>query len=403
MWRCAQASEPVLNACRTLAIALALAGCAASAPPPAQATASLTATSVECDAGTLPSSISELRLLGTAVVARTPGGVAENFGGISGIDRDPCTGKWYLVSDDRSHYAPARLYEARINIGARGLGTIEIERAIVLRRPNGDPYPSAKAADGEVPDAEALRIDPRSGSLWWASEGDRDHGGDPFVRISSRDGRYVGELPLPPQFRFKREADNGPRDNLTIEGLSFTPSGEDLWVSLEAPLREDGPVPTTQSGALARITRFARDGRVLAQYAYPLDPVPHAPVGGRHRSDNGISDILALDDDRLLVVERSGYEIADMTFRFSVRLYEARFASATDVASTASLRDITPVAMTKRLVLDLDKSGIGHIDNIEGVSWGPRLSNGHASLLLVSDDNFSTQQVTQFVAFEVVP
>jgi hypothetical protein len=57
--------------------------------------------------------------------------------------------------------------------------------------------------------------------------------------------------------------------------------------------------------------------------------------------------------------------------------------------------------MSKRLVLDLDQAGIGLVDNIEAAAWGPRLPNGNATLMLVSDDNFAPHQVNQFLAFEV--
>jgi hypothetical protein len=51
----------------------------------------------------------------------------------------------------------------------------------------------------------------------------------------------------------------------------------------------------------------------------------------------------------------------------------------------------------------LDKADIGYVDNIEGISWGPKLANGHRSLILVSDNNFNPDQRTQFLAFEVMP
>ena len=58
--------------------------------------------------------------------------------------------------------------------------------------------------------------------------------------------------------------------------------------------------------------------------------------------------------------------------------------------------------LKKRLVLDMAKHPeIGRIDNIEGVSFGPRLANGNRSLVFVSDNNFNRNQVTQFLAFEV--
>lgn len=362
------------------ALALLLAGCA-SAPP---------------------ASIASLRLLGSATVARTEAGASRDFGGISGADRDPATGRWLLLSDDRSGRAPARFYEAHIPVESSGLGPIEILGAVSLRRPGGQLFPGVEAGS-EVPDPEALRVDPRTGEICWASEGDRSLGLDPFVRWASRDGSHVRELKLPDNLRFHRGREYGARHNLTIEGLSFAPGGESVWVSMEAPLYQDGPVPSPGHGALARMTRVTRSGGVLGQYAYPLDPVPRAGVGGRQRSDNGVSDILALADDRLLVVERSGYEVETMVFRFGVRLYEARVDGASDVAAVESLQGAPVVPMRKRLLLDLDALGIGPIDNIEAVAWGPRLPGGHATLLLVSDDNFSPRQVTQFIALEVMP
>ncbi|GAA3325260.1 hypothetical protein GCM10020331_056410 [Ectobacillus funiculus] len=43
------------------------------------------------------------------------------------------------------------------------------------------------------------------------------------------------------------------------------------------------------------------------------------------------------------------------------------------------------------------------LDNIEGMTWGPKLENGHDSLVLISDNNFNSTQVTQFLAFDVYP
>jgi hypothetical protein len=76
-------------------------------------------------------------------------------------------------------------------------------------------------------------------------------------------------------------------------------------------------------------------------------------------------------------------------------------ASKKDLADQAKSLGIAGfTAMRKRLVLDLSAAGID-TDNIEGAAWGPRLPNGNATLLLVSDDNFHPQQVNQFLAFEV--
>jgi len=47
--------------------------------------------------------VAALRLLGAAVVARTQAGVLQHFGGISGIDRDPSTGTWYILKSSSAY------------------------------------------------------------------------------------------------------------------------------------------------------------------------------------------------------------------------------------------------------------------------------------------------------------
>lgn len=327
-----------------------------------------------------------LRLIGSHVARGQP----PAFGGISGLDRDPRSGHWYLLSDDRSTRAPARFYLGVLPVTENAVGPLQLLRDVPLRLPVGVP-----------PDPEALRLDPCSDALVWASEGDGAAGVSPSIHRARRDGEPLPALPLPAGLALHPQAERGPRDNRSLEGLAYTPDGTSLWVSMEAPLYEDGPLPSLQAGAPVRITRLNRAGEVQAQYAYELDPVPFPAEGGRGRADNGISEILAVDADTLWVVERAGREVADAVFRFSARLYEARRADATDVRSWPSLRAGGYRPMYKRLLLDLSLAVPGGVDNIEAAAWGPRLPNGQPTLVLASDNNFSPHQVTQFLAFEV--
>ena len=45
------------------------------------------------------------------------------------------------------------------------------------------------------------------------------------------------------------------------------------------------------------------------------------------------------------------------------------------------------------------------IDNIEGITFGPKLPNGNLSLILVSDNNFNSlgEQLNQFILLELIP
>ena len=56
--------------------------------------------------------------------------------------------------------------------------------------------------------------------------------------------------------------------------------------------------------------------------------------------------------------------------------------------------------MSKTLIADLSKlTEIPTLDNVEGITLGPKLSDDRQSVVLVTDDNFNAQQVTQFYAF----
>uniref|UniRef100_UPI003F9FC6AC esterase-like activity of phytase family protein n=1 Tax=Pseudomonas promysalinigenes TaxID=485898 RepID=UPI003F9FC6AC len=76
----------------------------------------------------------------------------------------------------------------------------------------------------------------------------------------------------------------------------------------------------------------------------------------------------------------------------------------TDVRSFKSLVGASYKPMKRELLLEMPVTYQGvKLDNIEGISWGPRLTNGNRTLVLVADNNFADNQVTQFLAFEVRP
>lgn len=98
----------------------------------------------------------------------------------------------------------------------------------------------------------------------------------------------------------------------------------------------------------------------------------------------------------LLALERSYV----MGVGNGARIYRLAPAGASDMADRPALAggDYMPIAKT--LILDLVFLG-NVLDNLEGMIWGPRLPNGNWNLILVSDNNFSARQATQFLAFEI--
>jgi hypothetical protein len=322
------------------------------------------------------------------------------FGGVSGIDYDPTTGDWLMISDDRSDKAPARFYRARLTYDARGVSAFSLKSSIPLRQENGETFPPTKSPDGERADAESLRRDPLNGQIVWSSEGDPARGIDPAVRRTATRGAPLGVVPLPPGLAFDSRGLSGARPNLTIEGLSFSPDGRSLWVSMEAPLIQDGPVSSVMAGGLARITRLDRQGGMLAQYAYSLDPIQAAPMAGM-RADNGISEILSVDDHRLLVLERSGVEARKGHFAFHCRLYLVDTRRGQDIAGRESLASGPVRPLAKRLLVNFAKLEAIDAGNLEAMAWGPRLKDGRRTLVLMADDNFDPDSPGAVLMFAV--
>jgi hypothetical protein len=352
-----------------------------------------------------PETVTQLRLIGEQRLPWRPAFDGTMVGGLSGIDYDARHGDWVLISDDRSDHNPARYYRASLRYDDKAFTAIALTAVTTLRQPDGSAYPSSKqsaAGTGVVPDLEAVRVDPRDGSIWYSSEGDVARDLSPFVRRAAPDGTFQAALPLPPLFTVDQARRFGPRENQSIEGLSFAPDGNTLWVALEGPLYQDGPAPTTGQGAVNRITHLTREGAVLGQYGYPLGALPAAPGPGKN-ADNGISELLAISPTRLLALERAGIQNAAGAYRTYVRLYEIDTAGATDIQALPTLAGASYRPASKRLVLDLNAIGLPHVDNLEGMAFGPLLPNGHASLVLISDDNFSPTQVTPVLVFEVIP
>jgi hypothetical protein len=121
-------------------------------------------------------------------------------------------------------------------------------------------------------------------------------------------------------------------------------------------------------------------------------------------------ELLAFDRTTLLALERAHIENGEARApgRNSIRVYRITLTGATDISTLASLgghAEVVPVKKT--LLMDLsDVKGLSPelapiLDNFEGLAFGPRLPDGRATLLLVSDDNFSAVQRTWFLLFAI--
>lgn len=311
------------------------------------------------------------------------------FGGISGIEYAPGTNTWLLVSDDKSEHGIARYFRAKILIKNGAPVDLHINDVIELRGPEGRPFASS-AAIGQTADAESIRLSLDGETIYWASEGNGKKGQGPALFQQALIGTGSTEMPLPPELVRDFDHNKGPRDNRSFEGLSIDQDGS-IWLGLEAPLIENGDVPTEQSGAVTQIYRIDKSGTILERVNYKLDKIARRIPG--LLADNGLAEILILPKRRMLVLERSGSQNPDGLFEFSTRLYCA---------------DLTPVdnrgeyAEKSLLVTSYNTVPVAAA-NFEGIALGPALANDGRVLALVADNNFAAGVATYISFYAVFP
>lgn len=347
-----------------------------------------------------------LRLIGESRFAHRLQFQGTTVGGLSGIDYDAANKLYYLVSDDGSSINPTRFYTARIALDMNSLGLPELLSVTPLRQADGNTYEAALRRI-QAPDPEAIRWRSDSQTLLWVTEGHSLTGVAPELRESRADGTLVREFTLPDMFDF--HLTRGPRINRALEGLALTPDGKTAWLAMENAFRQDGPEPTVQApGGPCRFTQIdLASGKALRQIAYVPDAIPRAPVAPATHADNGVVEILMLDADRMLVLERAFMAGWAPHNGNSLRLYLLDTRQGSDTLATPVLQAGGYRAVEKTLIADFSAftgPGAGprleRLDNTEGMAWGPVLPNGNRSLVFISDDNFSSRQISQWLAFE---
>jgi hypothetical protein len=204
-------------------------------------------------------------------------------------------------------------------------------------------------------------------------------------------------------------ATHGIRNNLGFEGMALTPSQETLYLINEQALAQDGPTSTSEHGTNVRILRmelYGGDVHPAAQYPYAVEKAFTASTDPNIPADNGVSSKLwvrhVLPQFDLLTLERA----FSAGVGNDVNIYGVVLDDATDVRDLDALPyPYTGRFARKTLLANVAALGVTP-DNLEGLALGPLLPDGHPSLLVMSDDNFSmagSPQVNQFILFEIDP
>ncbi len=328
-------------------------------------------------------------------------------GGLSALTYDRQRNRFYVLSDDRSKFAPARFYTLNLRLnqtekGKVSIESVEVEDVTFLTNGQGETYPP-----GSI-DPEGIAIAPKR-TAFISSEGVPNRGIAPFIgEFDLKTGQQQQSLRIPqrylPNQAEKTEQEpRGVQENLGFEALTLNPNGltaDDpfrLFTATESALLQDTALDKPEEQVRIRLMHYVinsvGDPILVAEHLYLLDPAASDTI------DRGLSELMAL--------EKEGYFLSlERSFGFSgfgAKIFEVIIGNATDTSGIASLKgnlgQIEP--LKKKLLLDLSELGI-ELDNLEGMTLGPVLPDGSRSLVLVSDDNFRDEQVSQFLLFRLV-
>ncbi|BEU98554.1 esterase-like activity of phytase family protein [Acidovorax sp. DW039] len=349
------------------------------------------------------SRVASLKLIGTASIPTGTLFEGVEFGGISGLDR-ATDGSYWAISDDRGgERGTPRFYNLSIDYSDVGPVNVKINRQTYMQREDGSSFP----ANARTVDPEAIRQAP-NGNLYWSSEGNWGTTAStlfqPFVREMTTSGKFVREFKMPVIYNYVDNTTTGGRSNKLFEALTVAPNGT-VFVANEDALIQDGPITTLQAGSVVRVTALdPATGTAKAQYAYQLPKIPvDAPAGAPFGPDNGLSDFLAIGNQRFIAVERAFASGIGNTIRLVLTEFNDGTTNVASMASLSGTAAYTP--MTRKLLLEMpiDYQGV-KLDNIEAITWGKTLPNGHRTIVLAADNNFTANtQANQFIVFEVMP
>ncbi|UZO80809.1 esterase-like activity of phytase family protein [Aquimarina sp. ERC-38] len=336
----------------------------------------------------------EIQFLDEHIVTNDSIFSGSSIGGLSGIDYNPISNHFNLVCDDA--YNP-RFYQANIAFKDFKIDTIIFEKLTKFDTT------SQLLVNRNVLDLEGIRM--FDNTFLFSSEGSINYQKEPSIFQTDRNGKILYSYTLPSYFLADSTAINQPRHNAVFEGITVSFDKKGFWAATELPLEKDGYEPSYNSnGAPVRLTYFDfKLKKAIKQFIYSLDKLSKDPKGTF--AVNGVTEILQISKKQFLVLERE-YVAGYGTQGNNVRIYLADFTNATNTLNDVVLKE-KHIPATKKLLFTFEsvRSQLTRqiVDNLEGMTFGPKLPNGNLSLLLVADNNFNppAQQLNQFILLEL--
>ena len=230
-------------------------------------------------------------------------------------------------------------------------------------------------------DLEGIAFCRPRGEWFISDEGQHPAGG--FLRGHSLpDGNLLRTVGIPSVMQ-------NDRANFGFESCSWGAGA--LWTANEEALSQESALSTATTGSIVRLQKFNHLFAPAGQWAYQTDSFGFdSSLTTAERS--GVSDVLALPDGSLLVLERTlGIGFIPS---YRNRIYRVSFSGATDVSGISDLDGASYAPVSKTLLWEKNMGSVS-TRNFEGLALGPALpaiSSTSYSLLLIADNAGGTQQ-----------
>jgi len=273
---------------------------------------------------------------------------------------------------------------------------------------DGDPLVGAAGAFDDRFDPEGIRVS-STGTLFVSDE----YG--PYIVEMDRQGNVLRRIAVPADFAIANpSADptaeltgntSGRQANRGMEGLAISPDGTTLFGIMQNALLQDNaltPGTVDRVSVYTRILRIDLATGATEEYVYPLVAANRG---------QGVSEILAINDDELLVLERDNRSRLQTPPQDPTRkqIWKIDLTGATDVSDvTLPATGALPTgvqAVSKAPFINLLDPVYGLFDTVpeklEGLTWGPDLPDGRHLLYVVSDNDLTPTLPTRIFAFAV--
>jgi hypothetical protein len=320
-------------------------------------------------------------------------------------------GNKYLLLPDRGPGDGANSYSCRfhlaeITVSTPGKIDFKLLKTTLLKTPEGNLLTGLSkdfGPSGSRFDPEGVRV-LKNGSILISDE----YG--PSVWLFDSTGKLKHKFLIPEKFLIQNKSDHAEKEfppfnkkgrltNKGFEGIAISSDQKKWLAALQGSLIQDRN-PTDQNlktnGDNLRFLETSIDGKHLREIVYKMES-----------AKNGVNEILAIGEEDYLVLERDGDAGESAGFK---KIFRISTKNATDVSKILELpapklpEGIVPV--TKTLFLDLldPKFGLKGKDfpaKIEGLTFGPDLTDGRKLLIITTDNDFKPDEPTWIYAFAV--